>query len=92
MSITKNSPDYVVVSFDRGFSYDKLFRACSLIDGGARFIATNPDCRLTTEEGLQPGTGASVAAVEAGSGVEPMVVGKPGRLIFDVALERLRLE
>ena len=92
LSITENDPDYVVVSFDRDFSYDKLFRACNLIDGGARFIATNPDCRLTTDEGLQPGTGAIVAAVEAGSGVEPVVVGKPERLIFDIALERLGFE
>lgn len=92
LSITEDDPDYVVVSFDRGFSYDKLFLACNLIDAGARFIATNPDRKLKTEDGLHPGTGAIVAAVEAGSGVKPVVIGKPEKLIFEIALERLGLE
>ncbi|NQT91754.1 MAG: HAD-IIA family hydrolase [Lentisphaerae bacterium] len=92
LSITENNPDYVVVSFDRGFSYDKLFLACNLIDGGARFIATNPDRKLKTADGLRPGTGAIVAAVEAGSGAEPIIIGKPEKLIFEIALERLGLE
>jgi len=91
LAITEASPDAVVVSFDRGFTYDKLERACRLIDAGARFIATNPDKALKMENGLAPGTGAIVAAVAAGCGQEPVVIGKPEPLIFEIALRRLGL-
>jgi len=91
LEITDDRPDYVVVSFDRGFTYEKLKKACALIHAGARFIATNPDKALKIEGGISPGTGAIVAAVAAGCGEEPVVVGKPGRLIFDIGVRRLGL-
>jgi 4-nitrophenyl phosphatase len=84
-------PDYVIVSFDRQFTYDKLKRAVALIGEGATFISTNPDRALKIEGGLLPGTGAIVAAVEAGSGQAPKTIGKPERLIFDIAVERMGL-
>ena len=87
--ITDQNPDAVVVSYDRQFCYDKLATACRLIGNGAPFVATNPDHRLRFEGRTMPGTGAIVAAVTTGSGVEPEVVGKPGRLIFDMALAML---
>jgi 4-nitrophenyl phosphatase len=89
IAITEDHPDCVVVGYDRGFNYEKLFKACRLIDGGARFIATNPDKALKTEKGIYPGTGAIVDAVASGTGRRPVVVGKPERLIMDMALERL---
>jgi 4-nitrophenyl phosphatase len=89
--ITMNSenPDYVVVSFDRFFTYEKVKTATWLISRGAEFIATNPDPRLHIEGGIVPGTGAIVAAVEMASGVKPVYVGKPEKLIFEMALKRM---
>ena len=84
-------PDYVVVGFDRGFTYDKLARACSLIRAGARYVATNPDRGLKADGGVTPGTGSLVAAVTAAAGVEPVMIGKPERLIVDMALQRMGL-
>ena len=84
-------PDYVVVSYDRSFSYHALMQACRLVKAGARFVATNPDKYLTLEDGIMPGTGAIVAAVTACTGQEPMVIGKPQPLIFQTALKRFRL-
>lgn len=89
--ITDQSPDYVIVSLDRQFNYDKLRTACNLISRGAIFIATNPDKTLKAEHGVTPGTGSIVAAVEAGSGVKPLVIGKPERLIMDMSLARMGL-
>lgn len=89
--ITDQSPDYVIVSLDRQFSYDKLKTACTLISRGAKFIATNPDKTLKVESGVNPGTGSIVAAVEAGSGVAPLVIGKPEKLIMEMSLARLGL-
>lgn len=89
--ITDQAPDYVIVSLDRWFNYDKLKTACNLIWRGATFIATNPDKTLKGETGLTPGTGSIVAAVEAGSGVKPLVIGKPEKLIMEMSLARLGL-
>lgn len=88
----EDNPDYVVVSFDREFNYEKLKIAVGLIHNGARFIATNPDHALKMYDRMLPGTGAIVAAVEVGSGVAPITIGKPERIIFDIAIERLGVE
>jgi 4-nitrophenyl phosphatase len=90
-TVTADSPDHVVVSFDTGFDYEKLATAARLIRGGARYVATNPDKALVTDQGLMPGTGSIVAAVTTACGVEPLIVGKPERLIFDIAVARLGL-
>jgi 4-nitrophenyl phosphatase len=81
--------DAVVVSIDRTFNYDKLKDAALAIRNGARFIGTNPDVTHPTPEGLFPGTGSILAAVEAASGVEPLLMGKPYRPPFQEALRSL---
>lgn len=88
-TITDQGAEFVVVGLDREFTYEKLRTAALLIRRGARFIATNPDKTLPTEEGLIPGTGAIIAALEAATGVVPFVVGKPEPAIFDLALARM---
>ena len=70
-------PDAVVVGMDREISYDKLRKAHKGIIGGARFVATNADVTLPTEQGLVPGCGAIIAAIAASTGVQPVVIGKP---------------
>ncbi|MFC1463134.1 HAD-IIA family hydrolase [Verrucomicrobiota bacterium] len=92
LTVTDESAGFVVVSFDRFFTYDKMTTACRLIDGGARYIATNPDRCLRTEDGLVPGTGAIVASVTAGCGIDPVVIGKPERFIFDMAVKHLGMD
>ena len=87
--IADKDVEYVIVSFDRQFTYAKLKVACNLIYGGAQFIATNPDQGLATPGGIYPGTGAIVAAVQAGSRTEPKVIGKPEPLILETAAQRL---
>ena len=57
----------VVASMDREVTFEKLKRATLLIRGGARFIATNLDPTNPSEEGLIPGTGAMIVALEAAS-------------------------
>jgi len=88
---TDTKPDYVIVSFDREFSYAKLKLASTLILGGAQYVATNPDAALRVPEGVVPGTGAIVAAVTAATGATPLVVGKPEPRILEIALRRMRL-
>lgn len=88
-TITEENPEYVIVSFDRSFNYDKMKVACNLIHKGAKFIATNPDQALAMDTGILPGTGSIVAAIEAGCGVPPTVIGKPEPMILEVAAKRM---
>jgi len=82
-------PDAVVVGIDRDFHYDKMKKACLAIRNGARFIGTNGDKALPTEEGLLPGNGSLCAAIAAATGVDPVFVGKPEPFMVHYALERL---
>ncbi len=87
--VTDQEVDAVVVSYDRGLNYEKLSKALRLIDGGARFIATNTDRLITVEDGILPEAGPIVAAVQAATEKEPEIFGKPEKPIMDAALERL---
>ena len=82
----------VVASMDRQVTYEKLKRATLLIRGGARFIATNLDPTNPSEEGLLPGTGAMVAALETASGVKAIPIGKPEPTMYQLAMEQMRAD
>lgn len=79
----------VVAGMDRQATYDRLKRASLAIQAGARFIATNLDASLPSEEGLIPGAGSIVGLLEIASGVKAHAIGKPATAIFQQALERL---
>jgi 4-nitrophenyl phosphatase len=82
-------PQLVVQGADFDITYEKIKRGCLAIRAGARFISTNPDKTFPSEEGLIPGAGALLAALQAATGVEPEVIGKPQPTMFRVALELL---
>jgi NagD protein len=84
--------DAVVLSWDRGFTYDKLHRAFVAVRRGARLIATNADPYCPTPDGGLPDCGALLAAIEVATGTTAeAVVGKPSEHIAAVALRRLGL-
>jgi 4-nitrophenyl phosphatase len=79
----------VAASMDRAVTYEKLKRATLLIRGGARFFATNRDPTYPSEEGLLPGTGSMIAALETASGVKPAAIGKPEPTMFQLAMAQM---
>jgi HAD superfamily hydrolase (TIGR01450 family) len=82
---------WVVIAFDRTFDYTKLNVALQAVRRhGARLIATNPDRTCPVEDGEIPDCAGMTAAVEAvtGRSVE-VIVGKPSRIILEVALAAL---
>lgn len=87
--ISGDGAEFVVVGLDRRLTYKKLKVATLLIRKGARFIGSNPDKTLPTEEGFIPGAGAIQAALEASTGVAPTIIGKPERTIFELALAKM---
>lgn len=85
-------PLAVVVGLDRALTYEKLRQAAELIRAGTPFIATNPDRTLPVPEGLIPGAGAILAALQAATDKEPRMIGKPMPDIYQIALERMGVE
>lgn len=84
--------DAVVVGMDVQVTYEQMRVATLAIRGGAIFVGTNPDVTFPSEEGIVPGNGAILAAIEVSCDAKPLIVGKPEKPIFDIALARLGAE
>ncbi|CAM3892620.1 HAD-IIA family hydrolase [Nocardiopsis rhodophaea] len=87
--LTDRDPDYVVLGETRTYSFEAITRAIRLVEGGARFIATNPDEKGPSREGSLPATGAVAALIERATGRAPYYVGKPNPLMMRSALRAL---
>ncbi len=90
-TFSEDEPDYVIVGYDPFLTYQKLEKATLFLRAGAKFIGTNPDKVLYTEYGIIPGNGATLAALTVASEVEPTIIGKPERVIIDIALQQLKI-
>ena len=84
--------DIVVCGMDQKLSWDKLATATLNIRAGAKFVGTNADTTLPTERGLTHGNGAILAALEAATGVTPIIIGKPEPIIYQQALALLGVD
>jgi NagD protein len=90
-AIVDLDPDYVVVGEGRTFTMELLETAVRMILGGAKLIATNLDPNCPTATGLRPGCGATVAMLEAATGVKAFSVGKPSPVMMRAARKELGL-
>lgn len=82
----------VVAAMSRRVCWEDLAEATLALRRGVPFIGTNPDASFPTERGQVPGAGAILAALEAGSGREPTVIGKPERYLYQQATQILGTE
>jgi NagD protein len=87
--MTDHDPDYVVLGETRTYSFEAITRAIRLIDGGARFLATNPDVSGPSHQGLLPACGSVAALISTATGRQPYFIGKPNPLMMRSALNRL---
>jgi len=79
-----SAADAVMVGWNRAFDYELLTRAMHAVRGGARLIATNADATYPTPDGVLPGGGSLMAAVEYASATKAVVAGKPEQPIVDL--------
>lgn len=79
--------DYVVLGFDTSLTYDKLAKACDLIQKGAPVYGVNPDFNCPVEGGFIPDCGSIAALVQAATGVQCTFFGKPARHTLDYILD-----
>lgn len=79
----------VIASMDRMISFKKMRIATLLIRSGIPFYGTNPDRTYPTPEGLIPGAGSIIGALEIATDVHPIIAGKPNPTLYEFAMERL---
>ena len=87
--MTETNPDFVVIGETRNYSFEAITKAIRLINGGSRFISTNPDATGPSPEGPLPATGAINALITKATGKEPYIVGKPNPMMFRSALNKI---
>jgi NagD protein len=90
-AIVDHDPDYVVVGEGRTLNLEMLEQAVNFIHEGAKLIATNLDTSCPTPGGIRPGCGATVAMLEAATGVRAFSVGKPSPIMMRAARKELGL-
>jgi len=87
--VREGDADAVLVGFHRDFDYERLRIAATAVRRGARLLATNEDATYPTPDGPVPGGGAILAAIVTGSGVDPIVAGKPHPPMAELVRARL---
>ena len=75
--VERGPADAVVVGWTRRFDFELLATSASAVRAGARLVGTNEDPTHPTPRGLQPGSGALLAAVATAAQATPVVAGKP---------------
>lgn len=83
--------DLVIVSRDTRLSYARLKAAADAARSGAELVAMNRDMVMPVADGLEPGTGSILAAVEGASGRKATVLGKPEAPMMEAAARLLRV-
>lgn len=86
--------DFVVIGEGAGIDYDAISIGVNLIlKQGARLICTNPDHSVDAfhqgKHCVLPGGGALVAPFAIAAEREPVFIGKPHALLYQIAMERL---
>lgn len=89
--------DFVVVGEGPGLDFKSLTIGINLIvKRGARLVGTNPDISVDSfmqgEHAIVPGGGALIAPFAVASATDPIIIGKPQPLLYQMALEQLGCE
>ena len=82
-------PDYVICGETSSYNYQTILKAVSLVNNGARLIATNSDLTGPSEDGIIPACRALVSPIELATGKPAYFVGKPNPLMMRTGLRLL---
>lgn len=81
--------DVVIVARDTDFTFERLKAAADAVWSGAVLLAVNRDVAMPVEGGIEPGTGAILAAIEAAAAANAVVLGKPQPPMMEAAAKLL---
>lgn len=79
--------DFVVVGLDRWLTYNKLDKAAEVARNGASIVACHYARLYMYKNRVAMAVGPIVKAIEYASSKKAVAIGKPSRLMFELALE-----
>lgn len=85
INITDKDPDVVYLTFDKTIDYAKINAGFHFISNGAKLVATHPDDVCPTEDSYDVDIGPFIRLFESISGCKAEIVGKPNRLMLEMA-------
>jgi HAD superfamily hydrolase (TIGR01450 family) len=88
-TLRARNAELVVVAGHDELRFSELRAATQAVLGGAEMLATDRDPSYPSDDGLAPGTGAVLAALEYATGGRARIVGKPEPQLFHTALDRI---
>ncbi len=82
-------PDFVILAFDTGLTYEKLRIACDYITDGVCYVATHPDMVCPVSGGRTiPDAGSFMLLIEGATGKRPeLIAGKPDPCMINTICE-----
>ncbi|MBO4569049.1 MAG: HAD-IIA family hydrolase [Candidatus Methanomethylophilaceae archaeon] len=83
--LVDDDPDVVLLTFDRTITYEKINKGYKFLKDGAVFVATHPDDLCPTEDSYDIDIGPFIRMFEQMCGTKAVVVGKPNRLMLEMA-------
>lgn len=81
--------DIVLLAFDRSITYEKINTAYHLLMRGAELVCTHPDRLCPTEGGYDVDIGPFIDLFQGLTGCEPVIIGKPGRSMVEMAARHM---
>jgi HAD superfamily hydrolase (TIGR01457 family) len=91
LDIGGTDADIVLLSFDITMTYEKINNAYRSMKNGAELIATHPDDLCPTEDGYDIDIGPFIRLFESMTDVKATVIGKPNRLMIEMAAEKMNV-
>jgi HAD superfamily hydrolase (TIGR01458 family) len=87
------APEFIVVGdIGNAWSYPMLNEIFNALMHGAKLIAIHKNRFWQTEQGLQMDIGAFIDGLEYASGKQAMMIGKPAKDFFHIALNAMQLD
>ncbi|HIQ29771.1 MAG TPA: HAD-IIA family hydrolase [Candidatus Caldiarchaeum subterraneum] len=88
---TSEKPHFVVVGLDRELTFEKLNTALAHLRSGAELIGCHASKRIPEKDREIISVGPIVKALEYASDKQAIIIGKPSRVMYEMALAKLRV-
>lgn len=90
---SESAPEFIVVGdIGNAWTYPMLNEIFNALMHGAKLIAIHKNRFWQTEQGLQMDIGAFIDGLEYASGKQAMMIGKPSKDFFQIALNAMQLD
>lgn len=90
IELVEDHADIVVIGgAEELLTYEAMNRAFRMLMDGALLLGTHANLYWRTRDGLQLDSGAYIRALEAATGQQATILGKPARAFFEQALQQI---